>query len=461
VLPMPLAATASVTGQGNAGVSDVYARTLAGSRAMVGTRTATLAGYVGRVERGGTSETGARQAADRDSNHHNCVQQAITHAVVHADKTATVKMPRGPAPAEVQAATTATVKMPRGPDPGVIREVVDAPHITPLFPHQRRAPRCDGDLAACMKGTEFEDADSESYVDEEEVLARSPIRTPYDDPATWEVPAVTLDPGVEVPRTGHNVRHAARAPRSFTPLGRVESAPVAAARRARNEGDGNAGCAPGPAAGVCAQSRVPRCDDAGMDTTADDDISGVCFKCGYAGEAARCSFGRAACAAQYCPSCRDGRECECEEEPSTHAEATVQWRTVPLPVEEEMLDALVAGTTGLVVRTIDDPSVKEVACGDQMVVTSADRAVFMRVTSVARFESEVAAWHELGHHVLRGADATWTRERVLLYFSRFYLSNRGHPPVVVVGLTPMAEMARMTGAEAVRRRYRGCGYPWP
>ena len=79
-----------------------------------------------------------------------------------------------------------------------------------------------------MKGTEFEDTDSESYVDEEELLARSPIRTPYDDPATWEVPAVTLDPVVEAPQTGQNVQHTARAPRSFTPLGRVESAPVAA-----------------------------------------------------------------------------------------------------------------------------------------------------------------------------------------------------------------------------------------
>ena len=74
---------------------------------------------------------------------------------------------------------------------------------------------------------------------------------------------------------------------------------------------------------------------------------------------------------------------------------------------------------------------------------------------VAQFQSEVEAWTELGHHVLRGADATWTRERVLLYFSRFYLSNRGHPPVVVVGLSPCDEMARMSGAEAVRRRYRG------
>lgn len=44
------------------------------------------------------------------------------------------------------------------------------------------------------------------------------------------------------------------------------------------------------------------------------DTDGVCSQCGYFGEPVGCTFGRATCAAVYCPSCRTGRECVCEED---------------------------------------------------------------------------------------------------------------------------------------------------
>jgi hypothetical protein len=50
------------------------------------------------------------------------------------------------------------------------------------------------------------------------------------------------------------------------------------------------------------------------DAAADDTTSGICYKCGYFGEPEGCTFGRAKCAAAYCPSCRAGRECVCEED---------------------------------------------------------------------------------------------------------------------------------------------------
>ena len=52
VLPVPSSAASSAGSQDNAGVSDVYARTLAGSRAMVGAGRATMSCYVGKVEAG-------------------------------------------------------------------------------------------------------------------------------------------------------------------------------------------------------------------------------------------------------------------------------------------------------------------------------------------------------------------------------------------------------------------------
>ena len=85
----------------------------------------------------------------------------------------------------------------------------------------------------------------------------------------------------------------------------------------------------------------------------------------------------------------------------------------------------------------------------------------MRVTSVMPFASEIEAWQTLGRSVLWSAEVTWSRERAMLYFSRFYHSDRGRPSVVVVGLTMCSELARMSGGESVQRLYRGCGYPWP
>ena len=42
----------------------------------------------------------------------------------------------------------------------------------------------------------------------------------------------------------------------------------------------------------------------------------ICYQCGYFGEPSRCSFGRTNCTAIYCPSCRAGHECVCENEQS-------------------------------------------------------------------------------------------------------------------------------------------------
>ena len=103
----------------------------------------------------------------------------------------------------------------------------------------------------------------------------------------------------------------------------------------------------------------------------------------------------------------------------------------------------------MLLRAGDDPSVREIACDDGMVVTSADRGVTMRVTSVVPFASEVEAWHALGTYLMRESDATWSHERVLLYFSRFYRSDRLRPTVVVVGLAADSGLARVPGGEAI------------
>ena len=53
---------------------------------------------------------------------------------------------------------------------------------------------------------------------------------------------------------------------------------------------------------------------ASCDGAATDDAEpAICYTCGYVGDPAGCTFGRPACVAEYCPSCRTGRECHCEE----------------------------------------------------------------------------------------------------------------------------------------------------
>ena len=102
--------------------------------------------------------------------------------------------------------------------------------------------------------------------------------------------------------------------------------------------------------------------------------------------------------------------------PESSAEP-IRWRTVPMPVEVRMLDALLEGSNGLLVRCVDDPSVRDVKCDDRVIVTTDTRAVFMCITSVARFPSEVEAWEALGNHLLLGSDPTWTREGTAVFLS--------------------------------------------
>ena len=107
-------------------------------------------------------------------------------------------------------------------------------------------------------------------------------------------------------------------------------------------------------------------------------------------------------------------------------------------------------------------------CGDGVLVTTDVRGITMRVTSVRKFPSEFEAWLTLGRYVLPSAEVTWSPERVMLYFSRFYRSDRKRPSVVVVGFEAdpgypgvRTGLLGLRGGEAVERRYRGCGYPWP
>ena len=348
VLPVPSCPAPSVGGQENSGVSDVYSRTLAGARAMVGAGRATMSCYVGKVESGPGR---------------------------NGDATAAAGVPSVPL--------------------SVQRDVPVALSANPCYPHSRAAPRSDVD----MRGTEWEDADS-GPEDNSHMLTWSPIRTPYDDESTWDpapcslsasapaaadtassrqdVRTIEIDPTANV-RTQHIRREAGgrmsqsripffpnvipdnvemqAAPAAattqegsrFTALGsRTESASVAAERVTR--------------AALTTESAGtrPDADGAVFDSAADEAVPGVCCECGYVGEAAGCTFGRATCAAAYCPSCRSGRECGCEEDSDEGAEShaePIRWRTVPMPVEVRMLDALLEGSNGLLVRCVDDPSV--------------------------------------------------------------------------------------------------------
>jgi hypothetical protein len=44
----------------------------------------------------------------------------------------------------------------------------------------------------------------------------------------------------------------------------------------------------------------------------EEDVNFLCLECGYVGEPQQCPYGRADCPALFCPSCLEGRECECE-----------------------------------------------------------------------------------------------------------------------------------------------------
>ena len=79
------------------------------------------------------------------------------------------------------------------------------------------------------------------------------------------------------------------------PLGDSETDPPGPHRR-----DGEA---------VSGAPAAASCDGAATD----DAEPAICYTCGYVGDPAGCTFGRPACVAEYCPSCRTGRECHCEE----------------------------------------------------------------------------------------------------------------------------------------------------
>ena len=140
VLPVPTCPTPSGGSQENSGVSDVYSRTLAGARAMVGAGRATMSCYVGKVE-SGPGRTGAATAAE-----------GVSSVPLHAQ-----------------------------------RDVPATMSANPCYPHSRAAPRSDVDF----RGTEWDDADS-GPEDDSHVLEWSPIRTPYDDESTWDPPQCSL-----------------------------------------------------------------------------------------------------------------------------------------------------------------------------------------------------------------------------------------------------------------------------
>ena len=70
-------------------------------------------------------------------------------------------------------------------------------------------------------------------------------------------------------------------------------------------------CAAACAVAPLASDTRPVDVEAVMDFANYDAAPGICFDCGYVGEAEGCTFGRSTCAAAHCPSCRSGTECEC------------------------------------------------------------------------------------------------------------------------------------------------------
>ena len=121
---------------------------------------------------------------------------------------------------------------------------------------------------------------------------------------------------------------------------------------------------------------------------------------------------------------------------------------------------LVKYAGGSLLRDRDDPSVAGASVGDEVLVTTSDAAVYMKVVAVSTFTSGLAAWSSMGEQVIHGSDGLWTASRVRLYLSRFYRPVREQcQPSVVLGLRLVTRSCRE--AEDVRRVYRACGYPWP
>ena len=265
-----------------------------------------------------------------------------------------------------------------------------------------------------MRGTEWEDADDAQGDDDEAMLTWSPIRTPYDDESTWEPAAPP------------------RAAMEPAPLSHIASAPVAADtisdnRAARLIDADHTSTARTQhvhrgAGRRMSQSRIPFFSNVIPDDAARNAALNAAPTPGgrrFTPLGSRTESAPVA-AERVKREAREGRTTlptrgtesdagegppNAEAPPKAGAEPTVtpiRWRTVPMPVEVRMLDALLDGSNGLVVRCTDDPSVREVTCDDRLIVTTDDRAVFMCVTSVAKLPSEVEAWEALGNHLLLG-----------------------------------------------------------